>query len=107
EQIKDGANAQFLAKGANMLHGRVVRRSEHKTDADLIDALGNLLWSEVKVHSQRFKNVGAAAFVTDGSIAVFGNFGPGSGRNEGCGGGDVKSADIVLGIAAGAASIDQ
>lgn len=104
EHVEDGAHLEFDADGLGVLHGGVKGGSEEETDAGFADALTHLRGVEGDFDAEGLEDVGAAALAGDGTVAVLGDAGSGSGGDEGGDGGDVEGA---LAVASGAAGVDD
>ena len=61
QDIEDAAEAERTADRGNIAHGAVVIGREHKADAGLLNALGNLFGVEVEVGAHLFHDIGSAA----------------------------------------------
>ncbi len=77
---------------------------EHKANAHIADAMGDLLGLQIDIHAQRFHRIGAAGFAAHAAPAVLAHFAARSGNHKGGTGGDIEG---VGAIAAGANDIDQ
>lgn len=104
EKIENGANAESAARGNRMLHRRMNRGREKKTDADLFDGLANALGRLVDDDAELFEHVSGAGARARGAIAVFGDAHACSRDDESSGGGNVER---VAAVAAGAARVDE
>ena len=104
QDVEQRAHAQFFAHRGDVFHRRVVVGRKHKANADLGNALRNLLGRQVDVDAQRLHGVGAAAFARHAAPAVLAHLGPRSRSHKHGAGGNVEGVGTV---AAGAHDIHQ
>ncbi len=104
EDIEDGADAEFAARPGRVLHRGVEGLREHEADADFVEALPNLLRSEVDPGAQRLEDIGAATARRHRPVTVLRDARPGARGDEGGGRAHVERATLV---SAGAAGVEQ
>jgi len=95
ENIKDGTDANFAARWANMLHGWMIGRGEHEAKPDFVDATGDLFGAKVDAYSKGFKDIGTPTAAGSGAIAMFGNDCPCCGGENTGGSGYVEGTGTV------------
>ncbi len=78
-----------------MLHRRVKRLGEHKTDTGLFDTILYLQGRQIDFDAQGFQHIGTAALAAGGPVAVFGYFNTRGRGDESGGGRNVKGAGTV------------
>ena len=99
KNIEDGALTDFLARTDGVFHGGVKFGREHKSDADLLNGLGDTFRREVEIDAEGGENIRAATLRGCGAVAVLGNFAPRASENERGGGGDVEGVRAVAACA--------
>lgn len=73
EHVEQGAQAEVAARAGGVLHGTVMGLGEHETDADVVDAAGDLYRRQVQVDAGGLEQVGTAAFSGHRTVAVLGH----------------------------------
>ena len=95
EDVEDGADAEFLADGADVLHRGVILLGEHEADANLLELLDDFSGRLVEVDAERFEAVGGTALRGSGAVAVLGDFDACCGDDHGRSRRDVDAVRVV------------
>ena len=104
QDVKHRADAQLLARGDGVTHGRVQFDGEEEADADFVDAAPDLLRFQIEVDAEGSQHIGAAALAGGGAVAMFGDGDAGASGDEGDRCADVEGAGTV---ATGATGIEH
>ena len=104
EDIEDGAHAESLADGHDVLHGGMEGGSEHERDASLLQARLHTRRRLRNLDSKLFEDISRAALRGDRPVAVLGDLDAARGDDEGGAG---REVDRVEAVAARAHDVDR